>query len=199
MSEMMDENFIDLLDEYLCSEELEMKKIEDQEKIVKEIKNNHTESPFTEDDYISIDRYVNDCLGIKMNCSHLYHCGLKDIGTPYVMGVSNDFANKNPELVKQGYLLLVKDARHNRGTYINPIYLDRILKKEEAEKELKVLSHQRDVDLQKLDMFYRQYQEQKLLVEKNEEFYNVLKETHKVKQVKQFIKTMKGKIKNEEY
>ena len=199
MSETMDENFIDLLDEYLNSEELEMKRKNDEMNIVKHDIPPKTESPFTEEDFISIEKYVNDYLGIKSNCYKLWHCGLKDLQSPYVMGVSNDFANKNPELVKEGYLLLVLDTKHNRGTYINPIYLDRILNKEEAEKELKVLSHQRNVDLQKLDMFYKQYQEQKILVETNERFYDVVRETHKGKQVKKFIKTMKGMNENEKH
>jgi len=189
MSEMMDESFIDLLDQYLDTEEMEMKKRSDIMYGRTVNQRISSESSFTIEDTISIGKYVNDCLGIIGDCSTLYHSGLKELGSNFIMGVSNDFANKNPELVKEGYLLLVIDARGNRGTYINPLFLEKILKKEEAEKELKVLSRKRDIDLQTLDQFYSQYQEQKRIVEQNEVFYNVLKETHKVKQLRKIIES----------
>ena len=137
---MNEDSFLNLLENYLDMESIELKKQEDEKEIKKEKKKKQTESVFTEEDCISISRYVQEYLGIPGNCSKLYHSGLKELGCEFVMGVDNNFANKNPELVHQGYLLLVMDAKHNRGTYINPFYLKKLLHKDDVEKELKTFT-----------------------------------------------------------
>ena len=182
----MEENFADLLEEYLDEEEIELKKREDDSELVQEKIQIQTESNFTKDDCILIDRYVNEFLGIPISgdYSNLLHCGLKDLDCEYVMGVDNNFANKNPELVHQGYLLLVIDAHNKRGTYINPFYLKKYISKD-AERELEAFSKKRVQDLKKLDILYNEYQ---LLVEQvknNEKFYNLIVETHKRRQLRE--------------
>ena len=185
---MNEENFLDLLNNYLDIESIEQKKKEDEEEVIKEKKSIQTESVFSEENSISISRYVNEYLGIPGNCSKLYHSGLKELGCSYVMGVDNNFANKNPELVHKGYLLLVIDAKNNRGTYINPFYLRKVLEKDNVEKELKTFSKKRKIELEELDRYYRKYLELKSEYDNNTKFYNMLKETHKVKQLKKIMK-----------
>ena len=185
---MSEENFLDLLDNYLDLETIEQKKREDKEETVSNKKHIQTESVFTEEDSISIARYVNDYLGISGDCSKLYHSGLKEIGCSYVMGIDNNFANKNPELVHQGYLLLVIDSRNHRGTYVNPYYLKKMITKNDIEKELKTFSKKKQIELTKLSEYYKKYLEVKAEYDNNNKFYNLLKETHKVKQLKKIMK-----------
>jgi len=180
----MEENFIDLLEEYLDEEEIELKKRQDDIEDIKEKNQIQTESNFSKEDSITIDRYVNEFLGIQGDCSNLLHCGLKDLECEYVMGVDNNFANKNPELVHTGYLLLVIDSHNKRGTYINPRYLREYISND-ADKELKSFYKKRVQDLKKLDILYNEYQ---LLVEQvknNEKFYKLIVDTHKRRQLNQ--------------
>ncbi len=182
----MEENFLELLEQYLDEEEIAMKKKED--KIEEERKLNiKTESNFTREDSISIDRYVNEFLGIPGDCSNLLHCGLKDLKCDYIMGIDNNFANKNPELVKQGYLLLVIDSHNKRGTYVNPFYLKKYVSKE-AEKELTIFSRKRLNDLKRLEIFYKEYLIVLEEIKKNERFYNLLEENNKIKQLNKIEK-----------
>ena len=178
----MEENFLDLLEQYLDEEEIELKKREDfiQEEQEKNII--QTESNFSKEDSISIDRYVNEFLGIPGDCSNLLHCGLKDLECDYVMGIDNNFANKNPELVHQGYLLLVIDSHNKRGTYVKPIYLRKYISKD-AERELELFYKKRLHDLKRLEQFYNEYQLVLNEVQNNEKFYNLLRENNKVKQL----------------
>ena len=178
----MEDNFVDLLEQYLDEKEIELKKREDVLELVQEKKQIQTESNFSKEDSISIDRYVNEFLGIPGDCSNLLHCGLKDLKCNYIMGVDNNFANKNPELVHQGYLLLVIDAHNKRGTYINPHHLRRYINKD-AEKELQIFRKKRVNDLKRLEIFYNEYQRVLEQLENAENFYNLLQETHKIKQL----------------
>lgn len=182
----MEENFLELLEQYLDEEEIAMKKKEDKIEEEREL-NIKTESNFTREDSISIDRYVNEFLGIPGDCSNLLHCGLKDLKCDYIMGIDNNFANKNPELVKQGYLLLVIDSHNKRGTYVNPFYLKKYVSKE-AEKELTIFSRKRLNDLKRLEIFYKEYLIVLEEIKKNERFYNLLEENNKIKQLNKIEK-----------
>ena len=146
-----------------------------------------TDSPFNIENSISIGKFVNEYLNIQGDCKDLYHSGLKELGSNYVMGVDNNFANKNPELVKQGYLLLVIDARNKRGTYVNPFYLERILAKEEVERELDVFSKAGVHDLEKVVEYYNKYMELLNRVETNQKFYNLLRQAHKTKHLNKLL------------
>ena len=188
MEEMLDENFIELLDLYLDEEEIEATKESDLMDEQREQLKNFSDSNFTVEDTITISRFVNDYLEIPGDCSKLYHSGLKDLGSDLVMGVDNNFANKNPELVKQGYLLLVIDSRNKRGTYVNPLYLERILEKEEVENELNVFSKVGLHDLEKLTEYYNKYLELLNRVETNQRFYNLLRQAHKTKHLNKLLK-----------
>lgn len=190
----MEENFADLLDQYLEEEEIELKKREDELELIQEKKQIQTESNFRKEDCIPIDRYVHEFLGINITMSgdysNLLHCGLKDLGCDYVMGVDNNFANKNPELVHQGYLLLVIDAHNKRGTYINPFYLKKYISKD-AERELDAFYKKSVQDLKKIDILYNEYQLLVDQVKNNEKFYNLVLEAHKGRQLNELEKRKK--------
>ena len=94
---MSEESFYDLFEQYLDEEEIKSKKELDLEEKSEDIIN--TDSPFTIEDTITLNDFVNNFLMIECDASNLYHSGLKDLKCQYVVGVSNDFANKNPETV----------------------------------------------------------------------------------------------------
>lgn len=125
MSNLKEENFYELVNQYLDLESIYEKLEKDKE--VENHSDSLKKSPFSIDDTISINSFVNKFLNIQTDATNLYHCGLKKLNCPYVIGVSNEFANKNPEYVKLGFLLIVIDAHKNRGTYFNPIYLHKVL------------------------------------------------------------------------
>ena len=218
-----EEDFMSMLDDYMDEEEINQIVEEDEkEDNNNRKKNNHsTESKFPETIAISIKDYVEHYLGIatipsveiiehtkykkgkkvksktttRINYDTLWHHGLKEIGSPLVIGVDNEYANKNPDKVYSGELLLVIDSKGNRGTYVNPAFIRQLIESEDVEHELKKLRktgvHQLDeleeyiracVDLQvKLDAV--QKQSQKTL--------EVLKDTHKMKKFKELKKELK--------
>ena len=183
---MAEENFLELLEGYLDEEEMELKKQEDDS--FEEKKKISTESPFNIEDTISIGRFVNDYLSIPGDCKDLYHSGLKELESNYVMGVDNNFANKNPELVYQGYLLIVIDAKHHRGTYVNPMYLKKLLDQKDLKKEFKLFNRKRVSDLRKLEDYLRKYEELNQQIQTNEKFYKMIEETKKIGKYKRLLR-----------
>ena len=193
---MAEEDFLMLLENYLNEEEIEKKKRLDEE--IVSVSKIHTDSPFTIADTIPIGKFVNEYLGIQGNCSNLWHSGLKELESDLLFGVDNNFANKNPEAVRSGFLLLVIDARNNRGTYINPRYLENLLNQgDDLNKAYDALRRKRINDLQKLADYYTQYVELSELININERFYKVLEDTHKVGKYRKLLK--KRKDKNDKY
>ena len=146
---MEEENFLDLFEQYLDDEEIELKKKLDKES--DDIKKISTNSPFSIENTIPIGQFANEYLKMDGDCSNLYHSSLKEFGNKYLIGVDNNFANKNPELVYQGYLLIVLDAKHHRGTYVNPMYLKKLLDQKNLKKEFKLFNRKRVSDLRKLE------------------------------------------------
>jgi hypothetical protein len=188
MEDNMEENFLELLDNYLDEEEIKRKIQNDEIEEENTKKNMHTEAIFSIEDSISIGRYVNEYLEIPGDCSNLLHCGLKDLQCDYVMGIDNNFANKNPELVKKGFLLLVIDSHNNRGTYVNPFYLKNFVSnKENIEKEYKVFTKKFITDLKLLEEFYQEYITILDRMKINDRFYKMLEETHKIRSLKKII------------
>ena len=150
------EDFGKLLEAYLDYQTIELKKSMD-EKDDNNIQKSKTSSPFSKDDSISIDRFVKEYLGYDMDCATLYHSGLKELKLDYVIGISNDFANDNVEYVKKGYLLLVLDARGNRGTYMNPIYIKKYLEKDDIVEKYKMFTKLQEINLSKINLYYTKY------------------------------------------
>ena len=71
-------------------------------------------------DTISIKQFLFQYLNINSSCIRLRHCDLKQFESPLVVTVSNDYADKNPDLIKEGFLILVLDCKKDKATYINP-------------------------------------------------------------------------------
>ena len=71
-------------------------------------------------DTISIKQFLFQYLNINSSCIRLRHCDLKQFESPLVVTVSNDYADKNPDLIKEGFLILVLDCKKDKATFINP-------------------------------------------------------------------------------
>ena len=128
------EDFGSILDLYLDQDEIEEKIKQDKNNEAKNKKNSKTKSNnFSK--VISISDFVNYYLGAEHDCTALKHQGLKSFKNPYVVGVSNNFALKNPDCVMRNEILVVIDAFGNPGTYINP----KLLKNVETMEEYKFL------------------------------------------------------------
>ena len=123
--------------------------------------NRRTESVFTEDDTITLGKFVNNYLGIRIDCSNLYHEGLKDLLDAYQINsmitpadllfpLPNRVADEHPKLVYDGYVLIVIDNKNKgvRKDYVNPNILKAILRKGEVEARKKELTRVgiRDLD-----------------------------------------------------
>lgn len=106
-------------------------------------------------DTISIDKFVCNYLGAyDVDCRKLRHVGLKSFGNPYVVGVSNEFARKNPEYVKTGKILLVLDYRGDLGSYINPELLRKLTDTEAIEDTKRILQSARIYNLGELSEYF---------------------------------------------
>ncbi len=130
-------------------------------------------------DSISISQFVSQYLNIDTNCKNLRHQGLKSLNSPLVVGVSNEYANKNPELVKKGILLIVLDSRKNKGTYINPIKLRELINKELVDEEIKEISKIRIYNLLEISHYYKKYMEAIRRQEEIEKFYSIIESLNK--------------------
>ncbi len=148
------EDFKELLEKYLDEEEIAKKREEDSSEEL-EIKNNKTINNFHIT--ISIKDFVNYYLGTEHDCKNLKHRGLKSFNNPYVIGISNDFAAKNPDHVRRNEILVVIDDYGNPGTYINPNLLRKIKTMEECKHLLKLLQKVRIYNLEKINKLYTEY------------------------------------------
>ena len=121
----MSDNFEDLIDQYWDEESVNNKIEEDAKEEIEEhgvYFDSRLDSPFNIEDEISINDFVNKYLRIKGNFKKFRHFELKNLNCPYVIGVANELADNDPELVTdKKYLLIVIDANGNRGTYLNPV------------------------------------------------------------------------------
>ena len=185
-------------------------------------KSNHsTESRFPETIAISIKDYVEHYLGIasiprleivehtkykkgkkvktktttRINYDTLWHHGLKEIGSPLVFGVDNEYANKNPDKVYSGELLLVIDSKGNRGTYVNPEFIKQLIESEDIEQELKKLRRTGIHQLDELEEYIRECVNLQVKYEttlkQNKKTLEMLKETHKMRKFKELKKELK--------
>lgn len=179
------ENFEVLLDSYLNLNEIENKIQSDNEEIAKEEKKLAIKKGIDYDNTITIHDFLKNYLHARTNpeFDKMTLPTLKLLGykSSFVMGVHEKFAKNNPELLDQGFLVLVKDTEHNRAIYINPYFIYKLLEDEEIDLKLKKFSNSKSINLEDIDEYYNEYQ--KLLGDKedNEITYNIIKRTRKEK------------------
>lgn len=217
-----EEDFMSMLDDYMDEEEIQQIVEEDEKEDRKQKRNSHsTESKFPETIAISIKDYVENYLGIatipsveivertkykkgkrvstkkttRVNYDTLWHHGLKEIGSPLVIGVDNEYANKNPDKVYGGELLLVIDAKGNRGTYVNPAFIRQLIESEDIELELKKLRRTGVKQLEDLEEYIKTCLDLQIkydsTVDQNKKTLDVLRETHKMNKYKELKKEIK--------
>ena len=181
----MSENFEELIEQYWDEKSVEEKinndEQTDEEEVVKY--DSRIDSPFGVADEISINDFVNEYLNIKGNYTKLRHFELKNMNCPYVIGVSNEFADLNPAFVKQKkYLVIVIDHNGNRGTYVNPVLVHEYFNYDykEAKNELK----QTLVGFENIDEFFNNFIRVKAEYEAYNEFFKFIQEAKKVKKFK---------------
>ena len=87
-------------------------------------------------DAITIKKFLSQYLNINSSCIKLRHCDLKEFESPLVVTVSNDYADKNPDLVKEGFLVLVLDSRKDKATYINPSCLRNLVIAKDIKRQI---------------------------------------------------------------
>ncbi len=217
------EDFMSMLDDYMDEQMINqiVEQDEQEENEKKKRSGRSTESKFPETIAISIKDYVEHYLGISMipsievvehtkykkgkkvktksttrvNYDTLWHHGLKDIESPLVFGVSNEYANDNPDMVYSGELLLVIDAKGNRGTYVNPIFIKKLIESEDLESELKELRRTGIHQLDELEEYIRTCVDIQSKCEsyanQNKKTMQVLRETHKLGKYKELKKELK--------
>ena len=179
----MSDNFEDLIDQYWDEESVNNKIEEDTKEEIEEhgvYVDSRFDSPFSITDEISINDFVNEYLDIKGNFKNFRHFELKTLNCPYVLGVANEYADLNPTFVKEKkYLLIVIDRNGNRGTYINPVLAREFFDYDEDKAKEKM--HYQEHDMQNISKFFEDFMHAKTQYEAYLEFYNILKETKKIK------------------
>ncbi|MDD3341762.1 MAG: hypothetical protein PHN72_06215 [Bacilli bacterium] len=187
-NEMMFEEMLPL---YLDVEEMEVKKEMDWKSSASASQKEKIQSPFNTKDSISIQEFVNDYLQISGSCETLYHSGLKSLDCKYVIGVDNNYANKNPGLVYNGYLLLVIDSRGKRGTYLNPRDLKFFQDNQNIEEKAKQQEKTRLNDLREVKSFWTGYMTLCTIMEQCNEISTLIRDCKKTNKVKALISAYK--------
>lgn len=143
-------------------------------------------------DAITIGKFVNNYLGANdVDCKNLRHIGLRSFGNPLVVGVSNEFADKNPEYVKTGSILIVIDSRGDRGSYINPELLIKVTDKENIKNIEKIIRKAKIFDLRELGQFFSKISGLFQELENIERYEELIAETGKEKEIKKLCNMKK--------
>ena len=120
---------------------------------------------------------------LSNNVKKLTHHILKDFKNPYIISVSFDYADDNPELAYEGYLLFVKDNKNNLGCYVNPLRLKQAASYYEIKKRLKGAKL---TDLEQLKDYLGDYLE----LDKIDPILQILKDNHKLNRLKVVKETL---------
>lgn len=192
------ENFEEMLDDFIdensINEKLESDDIITDNKSVN--KNNKNNSNFERT--IPISQFVRDYLGTEHNCKNLKHKGLKSFKNPYIIGVSNDFAIKNPDCIIRNEIIVVIDDYGKPGTYINPNILKQIKSMEEYKLALSILEQIKLYDLKSINELYTKYNEIAQKIEDLEKIYidscdllMCLEKKYILKEIRRYVKQAK--------
>lgn len=110
-----------------------------------------------------------------------YHTGLKEMNIPYVIGISHEYANKHPEHVYHGFILLVIDAKGHKATYLNPIWVCEYVNRQKTFDEFKELCE--NEENMEPGSFKCSYHRLKDKIDDINTMHIILYETHKLRQV----------------
>lgn len=151
------ESFEEMLEHYL-DEKVINEKISLDIPVVEEMVINHKKNTLSNFlNTISMSDFVKYYLGTDHDCKDLKHKGLKSFNNPYVVGISNDFAVKNPDCIRRQEILVVIDSYGNPGTYINPVLLKNLEDMEEYKSILHILNSVRVDNLTEVATLYSEY------------------------------------------
>jgi len=84
-----------------------------------------------------INRFIEVFFETRHDCRKLKHQGLKSFNNPYIIGVSNDIALKNPDFVARSEIIVVIDDYGNMGSYLNPDHIKKLTELESCKYQLK--------------------------------------------------------------
>lgn len=191
--------FEQMIDQYMDTNEIN-KKIELDNYI--ETTDKQKQSRMRKKDFvetISISDFVS-LLGTEHDCNGLKHRGLKSFENPYIVGISNDFALKNPELIIKRQIFVVIDDYGNPGTYINPEILKNIETMEQYKCTLNLLGK---ISVHSLASINKLYEEYTKIVNKmaelqntyisNIDFFKNLEVKKLLRKIKKFAQTANDK------
>lgn len=150
--------FEKMLEQYMDNKEIDKKLKLDKKEMKSERKSEKKKS--RRSDFINtipIRDFVTDYLGTEHDCEGLRHIGLKSFKNPYVVGISNDFALKNPDCVVRREILVVMDDYNNPGAYINPEILKNIETMEQYKYSLSLLEKVSLHSLENINKLYNEY------------------------------------------
>lgn len=188
------ENFEEMLGQYLDDEIINEKKQLDNED---EIIENNTKKKLNGNylNTVTISDFVTYYLGTDHDCKFLKHRGLKSFDNPYVIGISNEFALKNPDCIRRNEIIVVMDAYGNPGAYINPLLLKQMEDMESYKTILKLLSDVRKNNLEQAKIIDEEYAKIIAKIEQLEKQYidgcdllNQLQKRSLLKEIKEYAK-----------
>lgn len=201
--------FESLLENYINLDEMDAKLHEDLEEILKENENNNSNKKSSNSfiKTITIQEFVVNYLGTNHDCKNLKHKGLKSFKNPYVIGIPNDFASKNPDHVIRNEILVVLDSYGNPGTYINPVLLKKMESFEECKQLLRLINKIRiqsfsevtriayvqSLILSKrneLEKSYSDSQELLKLLEKEKVYFKIIKDVRNGKDYSEYLEQL---------
>ncbi len=156
----------------------------------------YVESPFTDDDIISIEKFITHFLGIELIGCEICHNDLKMLESNDIQTVNNTFAKRNADYVYNHILLLVEDKFKKVRTYINPKYLplkSSISKLEEERDEIGKNIGQNLVEN------FKEYNRKDKLCDSLKDIYDQREYEKELNSDKKLIKKIEGMDRNAKY
>lgn len=106
-----------------------------------------------------ISQFIDIFFETKHECRKLKHQGLKSFDNPYLIGISNDIAFKNPDCVARNEIIVVIDDYGNMGSYLNPDHIKRLTELEICKYQLKQIEKITLHNLNSIQSVYQKYNE----------------------------------------